>query len=233
MKLTAAMSKKLTKNFFEREAWIEEKFVCGIDEAGRGPLAGPVVVAAAILPINTRYALLKDSKVLTESERATAYAWIIKHALYSVVVVNHADIDRLNIYQATKLAMHKAYVQIVEQLASIESLKSITVDAMPLDVVTGYGHDKLELYSFPFAESKSSSVAAASIVAKVTRDRLMLQLADLFPAYNFKQHKGYGTAQHAQAIKNHGHSIIHRRSFIGKFLEEKVNIHDEQQHSLF
>ncbi len=232
MKLSGAMSKKLTKDFFEHEAWGQNKLVCGIDEAGRGPLVGPVVVAAAVLPINTTYKLLKDSKVLTEVEREQAFTWIVKHAIYSVVVVNHHDIDCLNIYQATKRAMHKAYVQIIEQLQSVELLHSVLVDAMPLEIAPGYKHDKLEVHSFPFAESKSKSVAAASIIAKVTRDRLMVRLNSSFPLYNFQQHKGYGTPAHDVSIRLHGPSIIHRNSFISKYLNE-VKSHDEQQNTLF
>lgn len=232
MKYTGAVSKKFTKDFFEREAWAQHKFVCGIDEAGRGPLAGPVVIAAAVLPANTRYALLKDSKVLTEAEREKAFAWIVKHAVYSVVVVNHHEIDRLNIYQATKQAMHKAYIQVVEQLNDIACLQSVIVDAMPLEITLGYKHDQLEVHSFPFAESKSRSVAAASIVAKVTRDHLMMRLGRSFPLYNFKQHKAYATAEHDVAIRAYGPSVIHRRSYLGKYLKE-IEPHDEQQNSLF
>ena len=232
MKLTGAMSKKLTKNFFERTAWAENKIVCGIDEAGRGPLAGPVVVAAVILPIGAKHVLLQDSKVLTEAEREKAFAWIIKQAKYSIVIVDHHEIDRINIYQATKYAMLQAYSQIIVSISSVELLRYVIVDAMPLEIAQGYKHSNLEVHSFPFAESRSSSVAAASIVAKVTRDRLMIKLSESFPLYNFKQHKGYGTAAHTNVLREHGESIIHRRSFIQKILKECVS-HNEQQRSLF
>ncbi len=232
MKLSSEVSKKLINNQFEQEAWAANKLVCGIDEAGRGPLAGPVVISAVILPPHTHHALLKDSKIMTEAEREKAYSWIVKHCTYSVTLVNHHTIDQINIYQATKKAMLKAYVQILEGIKSISDLGYILIDAVELDIPSIYQHDTLKIRSFPFAESASQSVAAASIIAKVTRDRLMKKLHPLFPAYNFQQHKGYGTFAHTTIIKECGPSIIHRHTFIKNFLE-KAPVHHEHQGTLF
>lgn len=231
MQLSSTISKKLKARCFEKEAWADNKLACGIDEAGRGPLAGPVVISAAIIPANTTYKLLQDSKVLTEDERNKAFAWITTHCIYSTVIINHYQIDHQNIYQATKEGMLKAYVQLLEQHKVIEQLKYVLIDAMPLEIPAIHKHDHLEIRSFPFAESKSPSVAAASIVAKVIRDRLMKSLSKTFPAYNFAQHKGYGTPRHQQALLLNGPSLIHRRSFIKKF-EPESQSRDKQQ-SLF
>lgn len=230
--LSSIASKQLTKDFFEHEAWRLGMLVCGIDEAGRGPLAGPVVVAAAVLPTHTAFALLKDSKKMTEAERDIAYAWIVQHAQFSVVVVDHHEIDERNIYQATKLAMQRVYVQMVIQMKRPELLSYVLVDAMPLTLAQAYTHSAMQLFSFPFAESKSSSVAAASIVAKVTRDRLMKKLSGIFPLYQFERHKGYGTARHGMMLAQHGHCLVHRKSFIKKYLPEETADH-EQQATLF
>lgn len=205
---------KFSKNYFEKQAWQNNFYVCGIDEVGRGCLAGPVVVAAVVLPQNTNYSL-KDSKILTEDEREAAYKWIIQKAYYSTAILSHDVIDKINIYQATLLAMKKAFIQLNEVLPfNSELIKYLVIDAMPLHVDVAYKHDQLETYYFPYGESISKSIAAASIVAKVTRDRLMGKIDQIIPGFNLAQHKGYGTKEHINEIKKKGISLIHRKSFL-------------------
>lgn len=206
---------KMKKNSFEKMAWEKNRYVCGIDEVGRGCLAGPVVVTATITPQNTSYRLLRDSKVMTEAQREEAYAWITANCFYATAMVNHRLIDHYNIYTSTLLAMKKAYLALIAQLPfSLEHLEYVLVDAMPLKLDASCGHEKLEIHHFPYGETYSTSIAAASIVAKVTRDRLMKKLSPLLPLYDFAEHKGYATEKHITALLAHGSSIIHRKTFV-------------------
>ena len=207
---------KYPKNYFEKTAWQNETYVCGIDEVGRGCLAGPLVVTACILPQNTKY-VLKDSKILTEAEREKNYKWLIKNCWYSTSIISPALIDKINIYNATLLAMKRAFIQLVEILPfKYELLKYLVIDAMPLAIDSSYKNGILETHYFPHGESISSSIAAASIIAKVSRDRLMVDMDKIFPGFGLEQHKGYGTGDHTQSIKLNSPSIIHRKSFITK-----------------
>lgn len=203
------------KNFFEDNAWQQELLVCGIDEVGRGCLAGPVTVAAVILQPNATHRLLKDSKVLTAVQRETAYDWIIQHSTYAVATVSPQDIDTINIYQATLRAMQRSVMHLFDALpCSLKVIKYIVVDAMPLVINPAYMHDAMEVCSFEKGESLSTSIAAASIVAKVTRDRLLQHMDKQFPLYALAGHKGYATKEHAEAIGLHGATIVHRTSFL-------------------
>ncbi|MFA6262945.1 MAG: ribonuclease HII [Candidatus Babeliales bacterium] len=210
---------KLTKNFFEKKAWAEDHFVCGIDEVGRGCLAGPLVVGAAIVPPHTTYRLLKDSKVLSESQRNEAYSWITTHCTWAISYASPDVIDTINIYQATLFAMKKAYLNLIPQLPfPHEKLRTVLVDAMPLNLSSVAHHPELEVFHFNYGERFSSSIAAASIVAKVTRDRLMEKLHHSFPAFDLCHNKGYATKHHLTALLAHGPSIIHRSSFVSNIL---------------
>jgi len=219
---------KFAKNYFEKQAWTQQYFVCGIDEAGRGCLAGPVVVGAAILPHNTSYKLLKDSKVMAEHERETAYAWIKKHCFFTSVVIDHHTIDRCNIYQATRFGMKKAFLQLCELIPfAAEKITYLLTDAVPLTIPPYDTHKNLTLFNPTKGESVSASIAAASIIAKVTRDRLMAKISYSFPAFSFEEHKGYGTPTHTQALTANGQSIIHRQTFLTNFSPNTE--HHEQQ----
>ncbi len=175
--------------------------IAGVDEAGRGPLAGPVVAAAVILKTFAFKERIDDSKKLSAKKREKAYHEIIKKSIVGVGIVDEKTIDRINIYQATKKAM---------QLA-LSSLK------IPPEYVIVDGIMKLStrcpMKCIPKGDSKSISIAAASIIAKVTRDRIMSEYDSVYPEYGFARHKGYGTKLHMAAIKKHGPSPIHRRSF--------------------
>lgn len=211
-----ANGQKYSRNYFEKTAWQDKFYVCGIDEVGRGCLAGPLVVAACILPQNTKY-ILKDSKVLTEAEREKNYKWLIKNSWYSISIINPAVIDKINIYNATLLAMKRAFVQLVEVIPfEYELLKFLVIDAMPLTLDQSHKNTQLEVHHFPYGESVSCSIAGASIIAKVTRDRLMAEIDPIFPGFGFGHHKGYGTKEHTESIKSKGTCIIHRKSFISK-----------------
>jgi ribonuclease HII len=209
--IRGAERKALTKNCYERRYWSKNLFVCGVDEAGRGPLAGPVVAAAVILPHGCTYRLLKDSKIMTEAERNRAYHWIIKNAWYGFGIETPHAIDTHNIYQATLRAMRRA----LNQVATIapHSISGILVDAIPLILETPAYKD-IPVHAFIEGESLSISVAAASIVAKVTRDRIMVATDRIIPGYNLAQHKGYGTSDHQSSLRMQGRSLIHRTSFI-------------------
>jgi len=180
------------------------RLIAGVDEAGRGALAGGVVAAAVILPLGTQMDGLTDSKRLRAERREALFARIQSLALgIGIGIVDEATIDRINILRASLLAMEKAVSSLALSphflLVDGNHLPSLSIPALAL----------------PQGESHSSSIAAASIVAKVTRDRLMAQIHDLFPAYDFKKHKGYGTADHLQALRDFGPCPIHRRTFRG------------------
>lgn len=177
--------------------------VAGIDEAGRGPLAGPVVAAAAILPPKFRHKVLRDSKQLTALQRERIYAELSVHTeiVWAVAVVETEEIDRINILRATHVAMQRA--------AELLTTKPdhVLIDGLP---VRGFPIAQTAVVD---GDTLSFSIAAASIFAKVTRDRLMLDYDRTYPAYAFAQHKGYGTALHLERLRQHGPCPIHRRSF--------------------
>lgn len=176
--------------------------VVGIDEAGRGPLAGPVVAAAVVFPSGTLIKGVEDSKKLSEKKREELFPMIKEQALcVGVGIVNHEVIDRINILQATILAMHKA----IDELAVKPDF--IIVDG------NSFRHDVYPFQNIIDGDEKSFTIAAASIIAKVTRDRLMQEYHVQYPLYGFARHKGYGTKQHLDAIRQYGLCDIHRRSF--------------------
>lgn len=176
--------------------------VAGVDEAGRGPLAGPVVAAAVILPVGCKLPLLNDSKAISHNARCALYRLVQRSALaIGVGIVDHEEIDRLNIYWASFTAMQRALSQLIVQ---------------PIHVlVDGFAIPKTTLSQTGVigGDAKSACIAAASIVAKVTRDCLMEALDRQYPQYGFAQHKGYGTPVHLKALATHGPSPIHRRTF--------------------
>jgi len=217
---------QIKKNSYEKAAWDEQKVVCGIDEVGRGCLAGPLVTAAAILYPNRKSPLLQDSKLLSKPELIKGYDWIVKNAWFAYGIVDHRTIDAVNIWQATLLAMKKALVHLLATCPTKPSL--VLVDAMPLNLAdTSYLG--IDVHHFPKGESKSCSIAAASIVAKVTRDAIMAKYDPLLPGYQFGQHKGYGTAIHKAALLTYKASIIHRQSFLNDPLISLESDYEEQQ----
>ena len=187
------------------------KFVCGVDEAGRGPLAGPVCAAAVILPIDTEIKGLNDSKKLSEKKREELFPLITEKAIgYSVAFASVEEIEEHNILNATYLAMNRA----IEGLGTPADFAFIDGNRVPTGI-------KVPCETVVKGDSKSMSVAAASVLAKVTRDRLMLELDKAYPQYNFKKHKGYGTKEHTDLILKYGVSPVHRPSFLKKLLGEK------------
>ena len=184
--------------------------VCGVDEAGRGPLAGPVCAAAVILPPHLEIPGLNDSKKLTDKRRRELMPVIKEQALaYGIAFATHEEIDRNNILQATYLAMERALAQlnIKPDIALIDGNRAKDFGLPVKTVVHG--------------DSLSASIAAASVLAKVTRDDLMLAMAEEYPQYGFEIHKGYGTKAHYEALTAHGPSPIHRMTFLKKFYGEK------------
>ena len=186
----------------ERRAWSDGfKVVAGVDEAGRGPLAGPVVASAVILSPELRTADINDSKSLSDIQRRKVLPIIAAAADIGIGVVGNEEIDRRNIYQANLLAMRLA----IEDLDHVPDL--ILIDGRPVKGLE-IGHRAIIK-----GDRLSLSIAAASIVAKVTRDQMMLEFGKIYPQYNFARNKGYGTREHLDSIKKHGVSPIHRRSF--------------------
>lgn len=187
----------------------EYNVVCGVDEAGRGPLAGPVFAAAVILPENYSHEILNDSKKLSEKKRDLVYDDIVKDAIcWSVGIADEKEIDEKNILNATFLAMKRAVdgLKIKPDLAYIDGNQYPKTGVKEITIVKG--------------DSKCMSVAAASIIAKVSRDRFMLEIAEKYPEYQFSKHKGYGTKLHYEMIEQYGISPVHRRTFLKKILGE-------------
>lgn len=182
------------------------KMICGVDEAGRGPLAGPVCAAAVILPKGLELPGLNDSKKLTDKKRRELFPIIKEQAVaYGIGLASHDEIDEINILQATYLAMERAIAQL-EGKADFALIDGNRAKDFGLPVRTVVKGDSL-----------SASIAAASVLAKVTRDDIMLEMAEKYPEYGFEVHKGYGTKAHYEALRTHGHSAIHRMSFLKKF----------------
>lgn len=184
--------------------------ICGVDEAGRGPLAGPVCAAAVILPPNIDIPGLNDSKKLTDKRRRELMPVIKECALaYGIAFADETEIDSINILQATFLAMERAMQQlsIKPQLALVDGNKAKDFDIPVKTVIRG--------------DSLSASIAAASVLAKVTRDDLMLEMAEKYPNYGFDVHKGYGTKAHYEALLKYGPCPIHRMTFLKKLYGEK------------
>lgn len=180
--------------------------ICGVDEAGRGPLAGPVCAAAVILPKGLEIPGLNDSKKLTDKRRRELFPLIQEQAIaYGIAFASHEEIDEINILQATFLAMERALAQlkIQPELALIDGNRQKDFGIKVETVVKG--------------DSRSANIAAASVLAKVTRDLYMEQMSQEYPGYGFEVHKGYGTKAHYQALRDLGPSPIHRMSFLRKF----------------
>lgn len=190
----------------ENEIYAEGfSLICGVDEAGRGPLAGPVCAAAVILPRGLEIAGLNDSKKLTEKMREALYDPIREQAItYGIAFATVEEIEELNILNATFLAMNRAIEQLnpVPELALIDGNRSTGIRFPSRCVVKG--------------DARCADIAAASVLAKVTRDRYMLEMAEKYPEYHFEQHKGYGTKLHYDALREYGPSPIHRMSFLKK-----------------
>ena len=181
------------------------KLLCGVDEAGRGPLAGPVCAAAVILPQNCEIEGLNDSKKLSEKKREALFDVICASAVsYGIAFATVEEIEEYNILGATFMAMNRAIAQLdpVPELALIDGNRNTGIQIPSRCVIGGDG--------------KCADIAAASVLAKVTRDRYMLQMAELYPQYGFEKHKGYGTKAHYEAIRAYGPSPIHRPSFLRK-----------------
>ena len=183
--------------------------ICGIDEAGRGPLAGPVVVAGVIMPQDSMIEGVNDSKKISEKKREKLYDLILEEAIsYSVAIIGQDVIDEINILNATK----QGVTNVVEGL-------DVKPDLIIVDALTGINTKGIPYDSIIKGDAKCYNIAAASIIAKVTRDRIMRQWDEIYPQYGFIAHKGYGTAKHIEAIKQYGLCPIHRRSFTKNFIK--------------
>ena len=199
--------KEIENDIYSKNQNIE--YICGIDEAGRGPLAGPVVVASVIMPKDSFIEGVNDSKKVSEKKREKLYDLITKEAVaWGVGIMDQTEIDDINILNATK----KALTLSLEELEVKPNL--ILVDAL----------NKIDTLGIPYmsiikGDAKSYSIAAASIIAKVTRDRIMKEWNEIFPQYGFEKHKGYGTAAHIAAIKENGLCPIHRKSFVKNIIK--------------
>lgn len=207
-KLAAEIARTEAMKLYENK-YRDAAFICGIDEVGRGPLAGPVVAGAVILPKDSRILYLNDSKKLTEKRREELYEVIMQDAVsVGIGIVSPARIDETNILQATYEAMREAVGKLsVEPNVLLND--AVTIPMIPPHIV------QVPIIK---GDAKSVSIAAASIVAKVTRDRLMVEYDEVLPGYGFASNKGYGSAEHITALKKYGPTPIHRRSFIHNFI---------------
>lgn len=210
-------------NLYEYEEALYDQgnqLICGVDEAGRGPLAGPVVVAACILPPFLRIEGINDSKQLTAKKREELFKIIVKNAVaYQIVFVSEADVDLLNIYQATKKGM-------LEAIRGLEVTPDhVLIDAMPL------GELKIPHTSIIHGDARCASVAAASILAKVTRDEFMEKMYVKYPNYGFKKNKGYGTKAHMEALEKYGPCPIHRKTYapVSKYFSRQLSFNLEEE----
>ena len=195
----------------EKENELRKKgfqYICGIDEAGRGPLAGPVVVASVIMPADSMIEGVNDSKKVSEKKREKIYEQILEEAIsYGVAIIGQDEIDEINILNATKKGLTISLQELTQKpdLILVDALNGIDTMGIPYDsVIKG--------------DAKCYSIAAASIIAKVTRDRIMREWDKIYPEYGFEKHKGYGTSAHITAIKENGLCPIHRRSFTKNFI---------------
>ena len=195
--------KKIDKQYYD----MNMKYVCGIDEAGRGPLAGPVVVASVIMKPDSMIEGVNDSKKISEKKREKLYELITNEAIsYGVGIITQEEIDDINILQATKKGLTNSLnsMDIKPDMILVDALKGIDTLGIPyLSIIKG--------------DATSYSIAAASIIAKVTRDRIMREWDKVYPEYGFATHKGYGTAKHIEAIRQYGLCPLHRRSFCKNF----------------
>ena len=191
------------------------KYIGGVDEVGRGPLIGPVVTACVVLPKNFKLEGLTDSKQLSEKKRNEFYKYIKENALACEVgIIGPEIIDEVNIYEATKLAMKQAINKVKEKI----KLEHVLIDAMPLEL-------DIESTSIIKGDAKSISIAAASVIAKVTRDEMMYELDEKYPQYGFKSHKGYPTKKHIEAINKYGLIEGYRKTYgpVKEILKEEQN----------
>jgi len=196
--------KEIEKGYYQKG--IEK--ICGIDEAGRGPLAGPVVIAAVIMPQDSMLEGVNDSKKVSEKKRELLYDQIKEEAIsYSIAIIDEKEIDRVNILNATK-----------EGLTNTIKGLDVKPDLILVDALTGIDTCGIPYVPIIKGDAKCYNIAAASILAKVTRDRIMRKMDEKYPVYGFEKHKGYGTAAHIQAIKEHGLCPIHRKSFTKNFV---------------
>ena len=196
--------KEIDEVFFKKGI----KYLAGIDEAGRGPLAGPVVVACVIMPEDSMIEGVNDSKKISEKKREKLYDLILEEAVsYGIGIINQEEIDEINILRATKKALTMALTQM-----------EIKPNVILVDALTGIDTLGIPYKSIIKGDANSYSIAAASIIAKVTRDRIMREWDKVYPEYGFAGHKGYGTAKHIEAIKQYGLCPLHRRSFTTHFI---------------
>ena len=186
------------------------KTICGIDEAGRGPLAGPVVVASVIMPANSMIEGVNDSKKISEKKREKIYEQILEEAVsYGIAIIGQDEIDEINILNATKKGLTISLQELTEK-----------PDLIVVDALSGIDTMGIPYESIIKGDAKCYSISAASILAKVTRDRIMREWDKVYPEYGFEKHKGYGTAAHIAAIREHGICPIHRISFTKNFVHE-------------
>ncbi|MBP3384446.1 MAG: ribonuclease HII [Firmicutes bacterium] len=201
---------------FDKEKAGGCRFICGVDEVGRGPLAGPVITAAVVLPEDFDIPGIDDSKKLTEKKREALFPVIKEHALaYGIGEASHERIDEINILQATKEAMTQAVENCAVMLRERhgEDIEHVLFDAMKIDAV------KYPQSSVIKGDAQSLSIAAASVIAKVTRDRMMVEMAEKYPHYAFEKNKGYGTKAHYEGLEKAGPCEIHRMTFLKNFLK--------------
>lgn len=215
-----------TLYLLEQPLWDKGMSMYGVDEVGRGCLAGPVVIVAAMLHHNVKHSLLVDSKTLSSKELTYMHDWLQDKCYFSISIASARIIDKYNIYQTTAQQMRHALLHLLAITPQQPTL--IAIDAMPINL-HNTPYQEIEIRSIIKGDSKSASIAAASILAKVTRDRIMTQLENSFPGYGFATHKGYCTKMHQEAIIALQPTIIHRTSYLSWLKKDQIN----EQKSIF
>ena len=208
----------------ELKQWSGEQLLCGVDEAGRGCLAGPVIVAACVLHPFAHHPLIRDSKTLSSKQLVQGYDWILMNSWFAVGSATSHVIDTHNIYATTQSLMARTIAHVYTQI--LQPCPIIFTDAMPID--KKHLPKETTLYHPTKGESVSASIAAASIIAKVTRDSILNFIAPHFPVYSFEKHKGYGTLVHTDALKKYKESVIHRTTYLKNIKSHEQNTDTQQ-----
>jgi ribonuclease HII len=211
---------------FENSFWQKNQLICGVDEVGRGCLAGPIVTAAVILHPKKSHEKIQDSKLLTPIQLENIFSWIVENSYYAIGISHPRIIDQKNIYKTTQLTMKKALLHLLHSCHHTPAI--IAIDAMPLSLKNS-PYQNIAIESYIKGESVSASIAAASIIAKVTRDRIMQTMHHALPAYQLNKHKGYGTPAHIKNLTQYQASVMHRKTFIKNFQKDTDHEQSEQQ----
>jgi len=225
LKIMKKIQQDFNRDFFEKNSWIKNNIICGIDEVGRGPLFGPIVIGCVILPSFTDTKDLIDSKLLSEKKIIQIAQWIKTNCIFETIAIDPWIIDSFGINKATELAIRRVLYNISNKV--IKKISLVLIDKVQIDIKRICN---FEIISEPKGEHWSSSIAAASIIAKYTRDKMMASISNIFPKYKLEKNKGYGTKIHIANILEYNISLLHRKLFCRNFNEQRKTIFQKHVH---